>query len=130
MVPWRAAKLKCVLCMDGCNEKPPGKRTRPAVLESAGTLGGRGKVGPCRWLLAKTYVDRFQVQEYLRQSAITGERDHASVFARSPFASLRSPPARTDTQTLVRNFRTLLGIVRHARHFAAVAAPDDRAGSG
>jgi hypothetical protein len=129
-VPWRPPKLKCVLCMDGCNEKPPGKRTCPAVRESAGTIGGRGKVGPCRWLLHNRYVGWFWVQEYLRQSAITGERDHASVFARLSFASLRCPPTRTHTQTLVRNFRALLGIVRHAWHFAAVAAPDHRAESG
>ena len=50
------------------------------------------------------------------------------MFACLLSASLRSTFARADTQTLVPNFRALLGIVRHARHLAAVAPPDDRAG--
>jgi hypothetical protein len=81
MVPRRATKLKCVLCMDACNEKPSGKQACPTVRKSAGTLRGRGKVGPCRWLLTKTYVGWFRVQEYLRQTVVTGKRDHVSVFA-------------------------------------------------
>src|SRR5205085_142927 len=85
-----------------------------------GPLGGGGRLIPAVGCCTRHMSVGAGFKNTCDKAPSPAKRDHASVFARLPVASLRRPPTRTHTQTLVRNFRALLGIIRHAWHFAAV----------